>query len=405
MDVRPFCPHGPAVLLEREVKVGIKRKFWTCAAFRDGKECPFFHWGDLPITEKNKNKWKMIQEAWLQQQREKILENNELASKIRNGITVKFCHQCQALVSPKLIGKQYGHEMIAVSKADLKQATQVLKPLNENKKEAQYHFNRETLDVIVKSLKNSQTTHVLCIGAPRVFEHVRADGKMKALLLDFDMRLSNFYSIDEPDWIWYNMFNHHFFLGDCQKKHYDAFLSEADTGLAVVTDPPFGGKAALIAHCLRNITKDLSKEPKMMWVFPYFMEPKVVKEMPGLKMSDFQVEYDNHSTFKSGCGAGKKGSPVRIFTNIPLNLIKLGDVEGYKECKECDMWVFYLNDHCKKCGVCTAKNGGKYKHCDKCSRCVKETWVHCKECGRCALEQHPCKLFLEKGLEAKRRRR
>ena len=48
-----------------------------------------------------------------------------------------------------------------------------------------------------------------------------------------------------------------------------------------------------------------------------------------------QVEYVNHRAFKSGGGAGKKGSPVRIFTNIPLSELVLPASEGYKLCSKC----------------------------------------------------------------------
>lgn len=43
---------------------------------------------------------------------------------------------------------------------------------------------------------------------------------------------------------------------------------------------------------------------------------------------DFQVDYDNHTLFRGD--VKKHGSPVRIFTNIHPQKIKLSAVEGYR---------------------------------------------------------------------------
>ena len=95
-----------------------------------------------------------------------------------------------------------------------------------------------------------------------------------------------------------------------------------------------------------------------------------------------KVEYVNHRAFKSGGGAGKKGSPVRIFTNLPLSELALPSSEGYRLCGECEAWVSAANRHCSKCGRCTSKDGSRYSHCDACQRCVKPSWRHCPECDR-----------------------
>ena len=95
-----------------------------------------------------------------------------------------------------------------------------------------------------------------------------------------------------------------------------------------------------------------------------------------------KVEYVNHRAFKSGGGAGKKGSPVRIFTNLPLSELALPSSEGYRLCGECEAWVSAANRHCSKCGRCTSKDGSRYSHCDACQRCVKPSWRHCPNCDR-----------------------
>ena len=96
-------------------------------------------------------------------------------------------------------------------------------------------------------------------------------------------------------------------------------------------------------------------------------------------------------------GRRSQGSPVRIFTNIPLHEIDLKHLDSkYRMCHTCHKYVAVTNRHCHECQNCTAKNGGLYRHCHKCSRCVKFSYKHCLICQRCALPDHPCELFCKK---------
>ena len=148
-----------------------------------------------------------------------------------------------------------------------------------------------------------------------------------------------------------------------------------------------------------NISND-DDEIKLFFIFPYFMEP-VLKEksnpqnifkggLKDLKMTDYKVDYENHPLFVTKGKNKEQGSQIRIFTNVPLNLIKLPESDGYKWCKRCQKWVSPENKHCKICKNCTSKDGRRYKHCKKCDRCVKPTWKHCNTCERCALISHKC---------------
>lgn len=102
-----------------------------------------------------------------------------------------------------------------------------------------------------------------------------------------------------------------------------------------------------------------------------------------------QVSYENHQNFQNNT-KNKNGSPVRFFTNISLDKIKLPESEGYKFCKFCKIWTGPWNRHCNKCNNCTSKNGTTYIHCDKCSLCVKSSWNHCISCERCHLKDSEC---------------
>lgn len=86
------------------------------------------------------------------------------------------------------------------------------------------------------------------------------------------------------------------------------------------------------------------------------MEHFIVSNLPDFKMFDFKVDYENHSSFTNiGKRKRKHGSPVRIFTNIPLKEFDLSGFPGYKFCKDCRFWVADENRHCDECGYCTSK--------------------------------------------------
>ena len=61
------------------------------------------------------------------------------------------------------------------------------------------------------------------------------------------------------EYLLYNMFNHHFFNGAEGVSTYEQFLKEAKNNLAVVMDPPFGGKVEIIAHTLRKIDDEYKR--------------------------------------------------------------------------------------------------------------------------------------------------
>lgn len=176
----------------------------------------------------------------------------------------------------------------------------------------------------------------------------------------------------------------------------------------IVCDPPFGGRVEPMSRTLKTIEEQHKQwnkieadgaSLKIMFIFPYFMEPIMRQKSnpPGidgglknLEMSDYKVDYENHPLFVTGSRGRKHGSPVRIFTNISLKLLELPLEDGYKFCAKCQKWVAPENKHCKKCNSCTSKDGRLYKHCDICKRCVKPTWKHCDTCERCVLEKHAC---------------
>lgn len=110
-----------------------------------------------------------------------------------------------------------------------------------------------------------------------------------------------------------------------------------------------------------------------------------------MSMVDYKVDYTNHKLYHSGEKGRKQGSPIRIFTNVPLNRIHLPESEGYRLCRPCEQYRSIENIHCTVCKTCPSKNGSKYVHCNQCALCVKPSYRHCSQCNRCTqIQGHKC---------------
>ncbi len=67
---------------------------------------------------------------------------------------------------------------------------------------------------------------------------------------------------DREDFLLYNMFNHHFFDGIEGQAVYNQFLMESGmvgNNLALVMDPPFGGKVDVLCHTVQAIRADFRR--------------------------------------------------------------------------------------------------------------------------------------------------
>ena len=61
----------------------------------------------------------------------------------------------------------------------------------------------------------------------------------------------------------YNMFNHHFFEGVDSQTVYKKFLTDGKNKIALVMDPPFGGKVDVIANTVEKIASDYQQLNKL----------------------------------------------------------------------------------------------------------------------------------------------
>ncbi|XP_012261260.2 rRNA N6-adenosine-methyltransferase ZCCHC4 [Athalia rosae] len=407
LSENPKCSHGPTLQFGRYID-GEHIEFYACSACRDRKLCAFYLEKNTKPSKQQKQTWELEAKRVLPRydHQKMYIRFNEMLAE--SPLRRMYCHDCSRLSFITEKHKHKDHDINEnLTDYQMSHPTEILKPLENPKKEAQYLFSEKSTKDIIDMLLMLKAESILCIGAPRIHEYItnNLQDKMSSLLLDIDGRFHNFFG--PLSFCWYNFFNHHFFNDGSKNVFKDFLMQNGGRNIYVVCDPPFGGRVEPMSQTLKTIT-DLHKKwnnvttesegLKIMFIFPYFMEatlrekanpPNVAGGLKELKMSDYKVNYDNHPLFVKSVDR-KVGSQVRIFTNVDLNLLKLPESEGYKYCKRCKKWVSEENKHCKKCKECTSKDGRRYRHCNICARCVKPTWKHCNKCERCTLAVHKC---------------
>ncbi|XP_028391149.1 rRNA N6-adenosine-methyltransferase ZCCHC4-like isoform X2 [Dendronephthya gigantea] len=399
----PSCPHGPMLLFERYFEGKPPRRFFSCSACRDRKECNFFQWEDESPSLASQKAHKQIIEA-----SKPAISQAECWKRLKcirclSEAERTYCHTCEQLVLPKEINKHKDHEMKnGMADRTLSNPSYLFKPLDKKKSFAQYLFSSSSVNFLLETFGKLGYTKILCVGTPRIHEAIQAqkDGKINSLLMDLDHRYAQFN--EKGQFIHYNMFNHHFFEGDSGKSLLQNFFQNSEPkSTLIILDPPFGGLVEVLAASVKKLWKlaGHSKQDKgsvepykipTIWIFPYFMEKHIIQELPSFKMCEFKVDYDNHPLYKKHHGTSSKTSPVRIFTNVPLRNIVLPPEKGYRYCEKCERYVDDNNVHCQLCNDCTSKDGRVWIHCSQCGKCVKKGRIHCQSCDRCELPEHVC---------------
>ncbi|XP_074598957.1 rRNA N(6)-adenosine-methyltransferase ZCCHC4-like isoform X2 [Brevipalpus obovatus] len=352
---RPHCKHGPTLLLTKHVGAH-ERRFLACSADRDNK-CPILK-GPFD-TEK----------AALQ--RKKIRKNLIKVIKTRKEDRA-FCRSCDELFMHRDLCRHQNHDILdKIPLKYIRRPTMLLKASRSKEREAQYFFSDKTIDFIVETLARLNFTRLISIGCPTIHERIQCQRnklKIESILLDIDPRYSQFYL--RKQFMLYNMFNHFFFEGKESQRKFENFLRQCSPGgTCILIDPPFGG---LIQAIARSVDKIHSRWIRMHWpkrnnffvdrnlntggyelglmiFLPQFCESKAIQYLRGTQMTDYQVEYNHHTTCRDCSCKIKVGSAIRMFTNIRQNLIKMPPEEGYRFCEKCDRFVCGKNRHCPLC--------------------------------------------------------
>ncbi|OAD59919.1 Zinc finger CCHC domain-containing protein 4 [Eufriesea mexicana] len=411
LSKHPQCPHGPTLLFGT-YENGKLEKFYVCAACRERKMCKFYLKENEKLTKQQAAKWEQEKKQFVNRYHHRPLyvRFNEIMYVTPENRC--YCHTCEQLIfktEKDMMNNHKNHDIKeGLTDYEMKHPTEILKPLENSRQEAQYFFTKQSTEDIVNILVKLKAKQILCICTPKIHEYIleHHEDTISSLLLDFDGRFHNFFG--PLDYCWYNLLNNHFFNESAAHVFKDFLMQNGGKDTYLVCDPPFGSRVEPISWTIKKISElhkkwnnieDENNSLKVMFIFPYFMEsvmkqksnpPGISGGLKDLNMTDYKVTYNNHPLFITDTKTTKIPSPIRIFTNVSLNLVKLPEAHGYRFCKKCQKWVAKENKHCKKCQECTSKNGLTYKHCDICKRCVKPYWKHCETCTRCIVTKHLC---------------
>ena len=386
----PYCPHGPTIQFRRFLRNKPSRIFYACALHRTRKKCPFFQWTDSSIDKKRQNIYLKMYRKNKSKYKWKILRKRLISfTSYPSDESRRVCLTCETIL---LEGEREQHKNHLIrediSLEQVLQPSRIFLPHTERTSLAQELFTDTTLQVITNNIHQFGIHSVICIGTPTLHEYLLSDNTrgVSTFLLDLDPKYSQFYN---PNlYQRFNLFNKHFFSSGGTVKLQRFISSTKLTDVLVVCDMPFGAKIDLIHSSLKRLWRvigwDESALPggvPTLWIFPYFNR-KEIAEKTNFIMLQFKVEYEvKYSRIK-------RGSPVRVFTNIPLQSFKLPtESNEYKLCKPCGMFVFNRAYHCNKCNSCESADGDSYHHCDICNTCVKESSKHCMRCETC----HPAR--------------
>lgn len=379
LETNPKCQHGPTILFSSR-----NRKFFACSTDRS-KNCFF-----MELDRFERHKKEIMTTAPI----ETIKPQSTIDLRKCPADTRYFCVTCDIVT----VSKHKSHEMKHISDKMLKEPSLFLPQLSNDKINAQYFFDDTTLNFMNSICDDLKLNSTICLGTPRLHDFMRNKSK-ESILLDIDSRFEPFY----PDeFCSYNMFNNYFFKGLGDEQKLVRFLTDSTTDErthhCLFVDPPFAARTELLSETLSSISRLYHKLNRkvlpIFWIFPYFNEHHVIKSMPQMEMMDYHVTYMNHYAFNDVYKGRKEGSVVRLFTNVPLDLIKYPtNLTNYRFCDTCCKFVSRNNLHCLICNSCPSKNGSTYRHCHMCQKCVKPNYLHCGTCGRCTQKSHDCKTF------------
>lgn len=409
----PHCPHGPMLCWQYDAGRRCRR-FYSCAACRSRRQCRFWLSADSPLTQPQKQRWK--REVVAETLPDDHLARYNAAQQVVKKRDARFCRDCSSLVTDSEVEPAHqGHCLLHLfgPNSEVKPPDQLLSSITVNKCEAQFLFTGEVVEQLCHVISGTGVLGVLSIAASSI-HHSLTSGvhTLPSFMLDIDCRYEMFYPPESM--ATYNLFNHHFF-SHTGKQNYEKFIKSHGGNVAVILDPPFGGRLEPLALTLASIAEDVGcslvaeTEKRLMPVFitlPYFLERNLIRALPGFHMTDVRIDYTNHRKLSSTeCGGRRRlGSAVRLFTNLPPASVRPAGKQ-YRLCPPCHRWVHVSNRHCSHCNACTSKDGGEYQHCLKCARCVKSSWRHCDKCGRCSLPQHPPCTDTDSSLKPSRKRK
>lgn len=102
-----------------------------------------------------------------------------------------YCHTCEKLIHYDDKEKHKDHDLKeGITDYEMKHPTEMLKPLENSRQEAQYFFSKKSTEDMINVLVKLGAKQVLCIGTPKIHEYIldKYEDKISSLLLDLDGR-------------------------------------------------------------------------------------------------------------------------------------------------------------------------------------------------------------------------
>lgn len=193
-----FIYIGPTLLFGT-YENGKLEKFYVCSACRERKTCKFYLKEGEKLTKQQAAKWEQQKKQFISRYRHRSLYvhfNNIMSVTPDNRC---YCHTCEQLISKiekDVMNKHKNHDIKEnLTDYEMKHPTEILKPIENSKQEAQYFFTKQTTEDIVNILVKLGATQILCIGTPKIHEYIleNYEDTISSLLLDFDGRFVSLF--------------------------------------------------------------------------------------------------------------------------------------------------------------------------------------------------------------------
>lgn len=110
-----------------------------------------------------------------------------------------YCYTCEQLISKTEKDMMINHKNHDIKEGltdyEMKHPTEILKPLENSRQEAQYFFTKQSTEDLVNILVKLKAKQILCIGTPKIHEYIleHHEDTLSSLLLDFDGRFVSLF--------------------------------------------------------------------------------------------------------------------------------------------------------------------------------------------------------------------
>lgn len=186
---------GPTLLFGRYVN-GELKKFYACSACRDRGLCRFYLAYGQELPKFQKDRWEQVRKKFAQSypHQKLYIRLNEIKSE--PAAKRCYCHDCEKLILISERDKHNDHKVTEnLTDYQIHHPTELLRPLNNVKKEAQYLFSKKSTKDIINMLLKLGAKQILCIGTPRIHEYISEyhRDQISSLLLDLDGRFVSIF--------------------------------------------------------------------------------------------------------------------------------------------------------------------------------------------------------------------